>query len=78
MLPNVLDLDIYREKDKNISFRLCCVNLEDCSYGCVQIIGFWLRCVQNINRISSTRNIKDRSLVKIFGEFFGIQGCTRD
>lgn len=44
------------QKDEDVPFRLCRVNLEDGGDCGVEIIRFGLRRIMNIDRIAATRN----------------------
>ena len=44
----------YREENQDITFRLSCVDLEDSSDGGVKVVGFRLRGVMNVDRVTTT------------------------
>jgi hypothetical protein len=77
----------YREKDQDVTFRLCRVNLKHCCDSGMQVVCFGLRCVMNINGIPSVslpaawrklrvHTVEYWGIVKVCAELLGIHGCT--
>ena|ERR1700722_8553856 len=56
VLVSCFNFVLARQEYKDVAFRLCRVNLEDCCDSSVEIIRLGLRSVMKVNRISTTWN----------------------
>ncbi|KAI6768899.1 hypothetical protein HG531_011088 [Fusarium graminearum] len=78
LATSVFNLIFTSQEEQNITLRLRSVDLENSSYGSLNVIALRLGGIEDLDRVGSTRDSEQRCIVEVLLEFLSVKSSRHD